>query len=80
LEKEFLGHLSGIKSLQINEQDNILASGSKDGSGRLWNLKTSEFTKSLAGHKENVCSLSFCPGKKQIASGSWDQKVMVFNY
>lgn len=75
---EFLGHLSGIKSLAITRDH--LATGAKDGSARLWNKDTNEFVKSLHGHTNNVCALSFNSDKRLLATGAWDQKVMLFNY
>lgn len=54
-----MGHLSGIKSLELNEKENILATGAKDGSGRIWNTQNNEFIKSLIGHRDNLCSISF---------------------
>ena len=78
MEKEFLGHLSGLKSIAVNSKDGILATGAKvylfiqDGSGRLWNKDNFKFKNSLNGHKDNVCSIAFCPGEKLIATGAWD--------
>lgn len=31
----------------------------QDGSGRVWNKTDGKFIKSLAGHRDNVCAISF---------------------
>ena len=42
LVKEYKGHRSHIKSIAFNKQGTLLASGSMDGTARMWNTETGE--------------------------------------
>lgn len=72
MEKEYLGHLSGIKTLVLSKNDETMVTGAKDGSGRLWNKDSCQFIRSLNGHKDNMCTASFCPGERKVATAAWD--------
>lgn len=64
--------MSGIKSIKISNEYEILGSGGKDGSGRIWSLNDQKFQHSLNGHQDNVCCFAFCNGERVCATGSWD--------
>ena len=54
--KEYIGHRHSIRTLcKINED--TFASGSFDGSIKIWNLNENDFIQSLEGHKSYVISI-----------------------
>lgn len=72
MKNEFLGHMSGVKSLSVNEKEKVLVSGAKDGSGRVWDLDQLAFKGSLNGHRDNLCSIAFTKNSRVVATGAWD--------
>ncbi len=56
----------------FNADGNVLASGHKNGSIRLWNIETGELTQTLRGHADAVSSITFGPDGKTFASTSKD--------
>ena len=47
----------------------MLASGSKDATIRLWDVKTGAVLRTLEGHSGRVESLAFSPDGRTLASG-----------
>ncbi len=65
----FEGHGTGVYALAFSPDGKLLASGSDDGSIKIWNTTTGKEVKTLAAHQE-VVSLSFSPDGKSLASTS----------
>ncbi|KAF2663942.1 putative E3 ubiquitin ligase complex SCF subunit sconB [Microthyrium microscopicum] len=70
------GHQNGVMCLQF--EDNILASGSYDGTIRIWNLDTGEHIRTLHGHTSGIRCLQF--SKCQLFSGGMDKTIRIWNW
>lgn len=70
--KLLLGHHMHIRSLTFNNSGTLLASGSRDGSVKIWNTDTGKLKTTLAGHKGEASTLAFHPSENLIATGSWN--------
>ncbi|XP_065436397.1 kinesin-like protein KIF21B [Chrysemys picta bellii] len=52
------GHSKPV--LRVDATDDLLFSGSKDRSCKMWNLVTGQEIASLKGHPNNVVSIKYC--------------------
>ncbi len=65
-----VGHSGGVTSVAFSSDGNTLASGSSDGTIRLWDLRTGELKRTLTGHDRIMASIAFSPDGKWLANGS----------
>jgi WD40 repeat protein len=67
------GHSQDVRSVAIGQQGKILASGSFDGTIKIWNLHTGKPIRTLTGHSEAgemVSSVAIAADGKTLASSS----------
>ncbi|MDF5719568.1 MAG: AAA-like domain-containing protein [Rhizonema sp. PD37] len=77
LEKSFPAHNATVWVVAFNPQGNILASGSADGTVKMWKLDGTRL-KTLIGHRAPVWGISFSPDGKTIATASVDNQVKLW--
>jgi WD40 repeat protein len=70
--RTFEGHTREVNSVAFSPDGRLLASGSFDGTIRLWDVATGSLVRTLKGHAHYVLSVAFSPDGKLLASGSWD--------
>ncbi|MDE5087484.1 MAG: hypothetical protein O4805_10165, partial [Trichodesmium sp. St16_bin2-tuft] len=58
----------------------VVASGGKDGEIYLWNLNSGTFIKKLEKHSKAVLSLAFSPDSQILASASYSQTIKIHNW
>ncbi len=79
IEKTFEGHTDQVKSLDLSPDGKYLASGSADGSVRLWNIQNTALIYELKGHSGGVNAVAFGPYGKTLASGGADGRIVLWN-
>jgi len=78
LVRTLTGHTSYVFSVAFSPDGNTVASGSLDGTVRLWNASTGALVRTLAGHTDWVRSVAFSPDGNTIASGSDDGTIVLW--
>ncbi len=64
------GHTDWVDSVAFGDSNNLIASGSSDGSVRIWDIHTGECLKIFSGHSTPVLSVAFTPDNNKIISSS----------
>ncbi|MCC5634116.1 HNH endonuclease [Nostoc sphaeroides CHAB 2801] len=65
----FLGHSDQVISFDISYHNNILASGGRDKTVKLWDLNGGKIIKSLSLRSDEIYCVTFSPDGKIIAAG-----------
>lgn len=74
-----LGHNGEVYSVAYSPDGRFLASGSWDGTVKIWGVTTGACLKTLKGHSSFVRSVSFSPDGRHIISGSKDTSVKIWD-
>jgi len=70
LQRTLIGHTSSLNSVSYSPDGNYLASGSSDGTIKIWNVNDGSLIRTLTGHIGYVYSVSYSPDGNYLASGS----------
>lgn len=71
----FTEHAFEVRVVKFSPDGTLLASGSSDGSIRIWDITTGKTLHLLERHHYDVISLSFSPDGLTLVSGGFDMKI-----
>ena len=79
LDKTIEGHhVSRVNSVAFSPGGKTLASGSRDGTIKLWHVATGGHLLTLTGHEESVESVAFSADGRALASSSGDGTIRIW--
>ncbi|KAL2802568.1 WD40-repeat-containing domain protein [Aspergillus granulosus] len=73
------GHSRSVRSITFSPDGRLLASGSRDGTIKLWNPATGGITHTLDSCSDLVLSVTFSPDGRLLASGSIDRTIKLWD-
>ncbi|MGH2396687.1 MAG: toll/interleukin-1 receptor domain-containing protein [bacterium] len=79
LERKLTGHKGWVNSVAVSPDGKWMASGSRDKTVKIWDLKTGTCRATLEGHTDEVQSVAITPDGKRILSASFDKSVRVWD-
>ncbi|KAF9276132.1 hypothetical protein BGZ88_001926, partial [Linnemannia elongata] len=81
-DRDLKGHGNAVESVSFTSDGKKLASGSRDGTARIWDVASGQTIYELTGatgHKNAVTAIAFSPNNLRVATGSWDKTVKVWD-
>ncbi len=78
-EQMLRGHNRAVNSVAFSPDGKELASGSNDGTAKLWNVATGKERATLKGHRGGVHCVAFSPDGRTVASGGNDKTVRLWD-
>jgi RNA polymerase sigma factor (sigma-70 family) len=79
LRAELTGHSGMVCDAAVSPDGRTLASGSMDGTVRLWDLPSGKQIARLAGHRGGVLCVAFSPDGTRVVSGGTDATALVWD-
>ena len=74
----FQQHRAEVRCLAFSPDGQSVASGSRDGSIKLWNVRTGQVVDTIDGQSGTVWSIAFSPDGSTLASGGLDHSVRLW--
>ncbi|MDE5080739.1 MAG: protein kinase [Trichodesmium sp. St15_bin1_1] len=73
------GHFDSVNSVAFSPNGEMLASGSRDKTIEIWDMKKGKRWFTLTGHGDSVSSVAFSPNGEMLASGSRDKTIEIWD-
>jgi WD40 repeat protein/serine/threonine protein kinase len=75
----FRGHTNWVDALAISPNGSLLASASKDGTIRLWDVHSGKELRTLPGHLLRIFRIAFSPDGTRLAAPCLDNTICLWN-
>jgi len=77
--RSYHGHLSGVYCLALHPAIDVLITGGRDSTARIWDIRTKAQIHCLSGHNNTVVSLGSQAPDPQVLTGSMDNTVKMWD-
>lgn len=77
--RHFHGHLSGVYSAALHPRLDCLITAGRDGTARVWDIRTKQTVHVLSGHTNTVMSILTGECDPQVITGSMDSTVRLWD-
>ena len=77
-DRTLTGHSDYVRSVAFSPDGQILVSGSKDKTIKIWRLDDGELLATLAGHSDQICAVAISSDGQTLVSGSDDKTIKVW--
>jgi pleiotropic regulator 1 len=77
--RHYHGHLSGIYSLALHPTLDLLVTGGRDATARVWDMRTKQQVHALTGHLSTVSSIVCQGADPQVITGSADSTIKLWD-
>ncbi|CAN8012264.1 unnamed protein product [Ixodes pacificus] len=77
--RHYHGHLSGVYALSLHPTIDVLVTGGRDATGRVWDMRTKASIHSLVGHNNTVASVQSQSAEPQVLTGSHDCTIRLWD-
>ena len=74
------GHAGTITCVAVHPTFTVAVSGSEDGTIKVWDHESGEYSKTLKGHTNTVRSVTFTPTGTHLASASSDLSIKLWDF
>ncbi|XP_054707818.1 transducin beta-like protein 3 [Uloborus diversus] len=72
-------HDKNINSIDISENDKLIATGSQDHTAKIWDVSDLSLVATLRGHKKGVWCVNFSPVDLAVATSSGDETIRIWS-
>jgi WD40 repeat protein len=72
-------HTDQVWALAVAADGGTIASGSRDGKVRIWDVATGASRAPLTGHEDAVLAVALSPDGAMLASGGWDDRILLWD-
>ncbi|MGB3532590.1 MAG: serine/threonine-protein kinase [Microcoleaceae cyanobacterium] len=72
-------HLGAVGTVAFSPNGEILATGSRDQTIKLWNVETGDLVETLTGDGSPIWSVDFSPSGSDLAAGSYYWRILEWN-
>ncbi|CAI9720666.1 katanin p80 WD40 repeat-containing subunit B1 [Octopus vulgaris] len=73
------GHVSPIEAVRFDHSEEKVATGTRSGTFKVWDLETLKVQKTFYGHRSGIKSIAFHPTGDFIASASTDSSIKLWD-
>ena len=77
--RKLQGHTSSVMAVAFSPDGEILASGCRDRTVKLWRVRNGSLHRTLEGHTADVYSVAFSPDGKTLATAGGDRTVRLWD-
>lgn len=77
--RTFEGHTADVFAVEFSPDGQTLATASKDGTARIWDVASGNVLHTLDGHSSEVTCVAFSPDGTRLATGSEDLQIILWD-